>query len=332
VTDYLVNPRRSPRLPARCRVTVAHGGAGWVAETEDLGPRGCQLLSSRPLDLGGAARLIIESSGVRVPSPLSVLGHVAWRASAGRHRAGVAFADRQPGVDPASWFKRLLLLHPELAAEMQRVPERVAAGDLLYLRPPPMHLFDLGREEVRVLRALKDRTRVADLIEEAGIPEGEAARAVFALLERRVVTLAPGEGVPAWRWKAALAELEAQGHGSRNLERVPGPGAARPWIPPPIETLLPSRPVRTAPVLAARAYAADLSSNLRPWEPPSAPRPEGAPGRPPEAQECFDRAVSAISAGEMAGAEALLRRALALSPRDPEVAVLLGRIERREGR
>ena len=332
MSEFLVNPRRSPRLPARCRVTVAHRGAGWVAETEDVGPRGCQLLSSRPLDVGGAARLIIESADLRVPAPLSVLGHVAWRASEGGHRAGLAFAERQAGVDPAAWFKKLLLLHPDMAAALQRVPARLAEDSLLFLRPPPMHVLDFTRDELRVLRALGDRARVADVVEALRTAEEEAARAVFALLERGVLTLSPQEGVPAWRWKAAIAEIEAQGGGSRRLERVPDPGAVRPWLPPPIETLLSRPPLRIPPALAITAYAGAGAARARPWQPPALRRPgEPVGARPAEAQECFDRAVSAISAGEISGAAALLRRALTLSPRDPEIAVLLGQIARRGG-
>jgi Flp pilus assembly protein TadD len=53
-------------------------------------------------------------------------------------------------------------------------------------------------------------------------------------------------------------------------------------------------------------------------------------GRPPDAQECFDLAVSAVSMGEISTAIGLLRRALQLSPRDPEISALLGQLAFRD--
>ncbi len=52
--------------------------------------------------------------------------------------------------------------------------------------------------------------------------------------------------------------------------------------------------------------------------------------RTPEAQECFDLAVSAVSMGEISTAIGLLRRGLQLSPRDPEISALLGQLAFRD--
>ena len=318
VTEFLVNPRRSPRLPARCRVTVAHGGVGWVAETEDIGPAGCQIVSPRPLEVGAAARLVIESA--RIGGPLTVVGRVAWGAGDGRCRAGVSFSERQGAVDPAAWFRRLCGLHPELDAALRRVPDRLPFVTPLFLRPPPVHIFDFTREELGILRGLADGTTVGDVVLRGQMERAQAARVIFALLERRILTLSVGEAAPAWRWKAALAELEMQGKGLRRLEPVPDPSRPRAWIPPPVEKLLVSRQPRAASAQAAKAYAPEA-------------KPAGAATaaqRPAEAQACFDRAVTAISAGEIAAGIALLRRALALSPRDPEVAALLAQTVARD--
>jgi hypothetical protein len=54
--------------------------------------------------------------------------------------------------------------------------------------------------------------------------------------------------------------------------------------------------------------------------------------RSPEAQECFDLAVSAVSMGEISTAIGLLRRGLQLSPRDPEISALLGQLAFRDRR
>ncbi len=326
VNDFVLNPRRSPRLPARCRVTVAHGGAGWVAETEDVGPRGCQLVSARPLEVGGVARLIIESA--RVASPLSVVGRIAWVVGDGRHRAGVAYAERQSGVDPASWFRKLLVTQPAMEGVIRRVPERLTVDTKLFLRPPPQHIFDFSPDEVRVLKMLGDGTSVGILLEKGPLAEAQAARVIFALLERRILTLSLGEAAPAWRWKAAIAELEMQRSVSRLPERPREIATPRPWIPPKVDSVIRAATARPPPVAAA--VAAYASQTPAPRSPDAAPPPAPARARPEAAQECFDRAVSAVSAGEISGAIALLRRALALSPRDPEVAALLGQLAFRD--
>jgi len=321
VNDFIVNPRKSPRLPARCRVTVAHAGAGWLAETEDLSPGGCQIVSPRPLEVGRAARLIIESA--RVPNPLSVLGRIAWMAGEGRHRAGVSFSERQAGVDPGAWFRKLLVSQPDPEGVLHRVPDRLAAATALFLRPPPQHILDFTPDEVRVLKLLEDGTTIERLLKGPLAP-AQVSRVVFALLDRRILTLSLGEAAPAWRWKAALSEIEAQAPSRRGVESPPGRATPRPWIPPPVESLVPSAAPRAAPAQALAAYATHAAP--RRWRPGGAPAPARQSARPAEAQECFDRAVSAVSAGEFSGAIALLRRALSLSPRDPEVAALLGQI------
>ncbi len=53
------------------------------------------------------------------------------------------------------------------------------------------------------------------------------------------------------------------------------------------------------------------------------PGPGDAP-RPPAAQECLDRARAAVGSGDVHTAIALLRRAIQLSPRDSEIAAMLG--------
>jgi hypothetical protein len=303
-----------------------------VAETEDLGPRGCQLLSLRPLEVGGAARLVIETD--RVVTPLSVLGRVAWSNGIGRHRAGVAFAERQPGVDPAGWFRKLLLTQPGLEAGMSRVPERLAVDAKLFLRPPPEHIFDFSPDEVAVLKLLGDGTTVGDVVERGPLSEGRAARSVFALLERRVLTLALGEAAPAWRWRAVLADLDARplapviGLPPRPREH-PTP---RPWVPPRLETVVAAVAPRPSPAAAYAARGGTQPGVPAPTAGPARDRAGAAGGRArsPEAQACFDRAVSAVSAGEISGAIALLRRALALSPRDPEIAALLTQLAYRD--
>ncbi len=40
----IVDPRRAPRVVAKCAVEVRDREATFTGETEDVGPRGCQLV------------------------------------------------------------------------------------------------------------------------------------------------------------------------------------------------------------------------------------------------------------------------------------------------
>lgn len=297
--DFIENPRRFPRVPARLAVGVSARGEGFQAVTEDLGAGGCLLVTPRPLAQGTALRLAIADG--REAGPLSVLGRVAWTRAEARLRAGVAFDERQPGtVDPDAWLRRFLASQPGLASRIPRAPERLYLDAPLYLLPPPRFIVDLGGEEVDLLRRIDSGTTPRDLIDSRAESAPTVVRALFALFEKRVLTLALGSSVPAAHWKPALASLA--------LERpAPAPAGAAPAA------------VRTAPSAPAggppRAAAAAPSV--------AGPGP-GATGRPRGAQECFDRAREAVGSGDVHTAIALLRRAIQLSPRDTEIASMLG--------
>jgi hypothetical protein len=297
---------------------VSHAGAGWSAETFDVSATGCQIVTPRPMKVGEVARLVIEAEPAG--APLSVFGSVAWVADQGRIRAGIVFADRQPDGDPAAWFRKLVTAQPGIEGSMRKVPERLPLETKLFLRPPPQFIFDFGPDEVALLKALGDGTTIANLIRNGPISATQAARSIFALLEQRVITLSLGEAAPAWKWKAALADFESQ-HG----ERQPGAPASRPPPPP---------PPTPRPEPAPAAIAPPVRTAPSPSPAPPAPAPPAAPRPPvvrsPEAQECFDLAVSAVSMGEISTAIGLLRRALQLSPRDPEISALLGELAFRD--
>jgi hypothetical protein len=336
VAAFIQNPRQFPRILAKYRVVVSHAGAGWSAETFDISATGCQIISPRPLQKGEVAKLVIEAP--QLSQPLSVFGSVAWTTNAGRFRAGVTFADRQPDGDPAAWFKRLLANQPGIEGTMRRLPERLPHDTKLFLRPPPQFIFDFGPDEVALLKLLGDGTTIGKVLRDGPFSPAQAARVIYALLEQRVITLSLGEAAPAWRWKAALADFESQVG-----EREPPPPA-----PPRAVSPQPTPPSAAPPGLS-RPMGQGAPASTKPAEPAapdegtvppgaSAPAETAAPAAPtrtvtmrgPEAQECLDLAVSAVSMGEISTAIGLLRRGLQLSPRDPEISALLGKLAFRD--
>jgi len=320
VGAFIQNPRQFPRIQARYRVVVSHAGAGWSAETFDISATGCQIITPRPMQKGEVAKLVIEAPPLS--EPLSVFGSVAWTADSGRFRAGVAFADRQPDGDPAAWFRRLVANQPGIEGTMRRFPERLPLDTKLFLRPPPQFIFDFGPEEVALLKLLGDGTTIGKVLGEGPLSAAQAARVIFALLEQRVITLSLGEATPAWRWKAALADFESQVG-----ERQPPPPP-----PPP-----PGRAMHIGRVDPAPTKPAEEEAPTAPTE-AAVPSETATPATPTrtgtmrglEAQECFDLAVSAVSMGEISTAIGLLRRGLQLSPRDPEISALLGKLAFRD--
>jgi len=331
VGAFIQNPRQFPRILAKYRVVVSHGGAGWSAETFDISATGCQIISPRPMQKGEVAKLVIEAP--QISQPLSVFGSVAWTADAGRFRAGVTFAERQPDGDPAAWFKRLLANQPGIEGTMRRLPERLPHDTKLFLRPPPQFIFDFGPDEVSLLKLLGDGTTIGKVLRDGPFSPAQAARVIYALLEQRVITLSLGEAAPAWRWKAALADFESQ-VGEREPPPPPPPRQVSPLPPRPSPAAPPGRagpigPVAPPPpkpaVTAGPAEAAVSPDGAA----PAAPTRTGTM-RGPEAQECFDLAVSAVSMGEISTAIGLLRRGLQLSPRDPEISALLGKLAFRD--
>jgi hypothetical protein len=360
VERFIDNPRRFPRLPARLRVLVAARGDGFGAETEDLGPGGCLLVSPRPLARGAQLRLAIEGEGVR--QPLSVLGRVAWAEAAVRQRAGVAFETRQPGeVRPAVWFQQLLAAQPGMASRLSSAPSRLPAEAPLYLLPPPRHIFDLDGDEEELLMRLENGVTPRALLDARPERAGVTVRVLFSLFEKRALTLSLGQSAPAWQWRQAISRGERAGALDESLvtalERPPAPPGheaframrERPHVAP-------AAPPEQPPVLRRETAAPDAPPVLRrqaPRPPPEAPPalrrepprplpdaaapaarrhdPQAAPrasrlARSPEAQRCLDLARDEAGKGNFHAAIALLRRALQLAPRDPEVSELLGRL------
>jgi hypothetical protein len=326
---FLQNPRRQPRVPLRLPVEVLHGRESWRAETNDLGPGGCLVLSPRPLIERSQVRVVLRCENLA--EALDVCGNVAWARG---DRGGIAFAARQLTLlrRPETWFKRLLEARPGLAGAMVRAPDRLRLDTPLYFLPAPRHIQDFTPDEMKLLCGAENGITVEALLSSSAMDEGRAARALFSLFEKSVLTLSMGQASDAWKWRAALRgsvlPCDAQqppSHPPRApLLRVAPPTSAAPRAPvlspcarrsPPIANeppLLRQHP--TVPTAGTTGGGRDLLRGV------------GATRRPPEAHARLEEARAAAQASRIDVAVMLLRQALVLAPRDAEISKLLGEL------
>lgn len=413
MAEFIVNPRRAPRAPARCRTAVVSASAAFEAETEDVGARGCQVVSPKGVRKGENVRLVIAND--KVPEPLRVAGKVAWVSARFPWRVGIAF-DEAYLPESTRWFEQVVAAYPGMGA-LRKVPERIAVESTVYLGTPPRFLVDFTADEAVLLRAIASGTRVDELMARLRDRWPAMQRALFSLIARGAATLVRGQAVHPSTWKSILGEIEAAlaveflGAGSPSLAAPPEPSpSATPLpfatrgpsaTPPPAWPSPPSRPGTplpgSLPPAAARAGTplpgtfpppasrpgTPLPGSFPPAESPwgttpqnpskeielpddgssleiaePGPPPRGAAratdaggawraaapgpgpnfagagvgwrkaprGRNPEAQAAWERAHAEFQAGNVSGSIALLRRALALAPGDPEIAEVLGKL------
>jgi len=201
VTEFIVNARHAPRTVVRCQARAPLlGGGFWSSDTEDIGPRGCQLVAPTRFTPGEGIELEISSE--RVADPLWVGGRIAWAADEPPWRVGIAFSDRDQDA-AARWFDRLVAAFPGLDGSLL-APARIAADAPIYLGRVPRLRPALGSQELAVLRAIGPGIRAGELRDQLG-REWEAAQgALFALLGRRYLTLTASEAAPADAWAAYL--------------------------------------------------------------------------------------------------------------------------------
>jgi hypothetical protein len=301
--EFIVNPRRAPRAPARCRAAVHTGDARFETETEDIGAMGCQVVSPRLVRKRHPVELIVTNE--KVGEPLEANGEVAWVSAQAPWRVGIAFADASL-AGCARWFERLVAAYPALAG-YRRVPDRIRTDATVFLGAPPRFLVDFTSDEATLLRAIASGARLDELM--ARLRDGwpAAQRALFSLIARQAVTFQRGQAVHPDSWKRILSDIEA----SLAVESLGRAGAgvrAPPAAPPPA--------IRGAD---ARGPQPDFEGAGIGWR--TAARP-----RSPEAQAAYEGGLSELRAGNVAGALALLRRALSLAPGDAEIARQIGTV------
>jgi len=103
--------RRAPRIAAACNVEIDDRFGAWSAVTEDVGLRGCRIVSARAPRLGALVQLTLRSE--RLAAPLRMAGQAVWARDG---RVGIAFVGTLAGaVTPAVWLR-------ELAAALEDAP------------------------------------------------------------------------------------------------------------------------------------------------------------------------------------------------------------------
>jgi PilZ domain len=370
MAEFIVNPRRAPRAPARCRAAVVSPAGAFQAETEDVSSRGCQVVSPRLVRKGDALELTLACD--KVSDALKAKGKVTWVSEQAPWRVGVAFEDAYvPSAE--RWFEKLVAATPGLGS-FRRVPQKIPVEAMVYLGPPPRFLLDFTAEEASLLRAIASGVRLDELMARLRDSWPSAQRALFSLLARQAVTLARGQAAHPEAWKKILTEVEA----SLAVESLDGPLPTPPPAPPraePVPTPMPVRrpasPLPPPPGAFGQNPAAspwgtaardphpsleldeagpplDVSAPTPPrgagrsasaagWGTPQAPEARRAGGwgepaheRGPEAQALYERALLEIEAGHVNGAIALLRKALTHSPHDPEISATLGKLAFRD--
>jgi len=201
VSEFIVNARHAPRAEVRCQARAPLlGGGFWSADTEDIGPRGCQVVAPARFTPGEGIELEISSE--RVSDPLWVGGRIAWAADEPPWRIGIAFLDQDQDA-AARWFDRLVAAFPGLDSSLL-APKRVATDALLYLGRAPRLRPPLLPVEVTLLRAIGTGIAAAELRARLGSDWENAQGAFFSLLGRRFLTLSATEAAPPDAWTGYL--------------------------------------------------------------------------------------------------------------------------------
>jgi hypothetical protein len=329
MAEFITNPRRAPRAPARCRTAVVTVTASIDAETEDVGAYGCQVVSPTRVDKDERVEVTIAND--LLPEPLHVCGRIAWVSARSPWRVGIAF-DEWALPETTAWFERLVEAHPELRA-VRRLPSRIPMEAAVYLGTPPRFVVDFNEDEALLLRGIGSGARVDDLMARFRGRGARIERALFSLFARSAVTLVRGQAAHPSTWKRVLDEVEASiaadslgiGAPADTLVAPPERAGAEPRAPARTRPAPPPPPPAPAEPLGSR-----VTPIVLPFEPPAPAGRRPASTRTGEAQVLFDRARAEFSGGNVSGAIALLRRALALAPGDAEIAHVLGSLASRQ--
>jgi hypothetical protein len=221
--DHILNPRRASRLRLRCLSRVTSGERTWDAETEDVGARGCQLVSSLAVPVGEVVQLVLSVAGT---ADLTVSGEVVWASASAPFRLGVAFAPHHAGAT-SRWFDDVARTGVGFRAE--RYVRDIPARATVFLRAPPQFCPDYTPAEAAVLVAIGAGLSAGALRDRFRTTWAETRHALFSLVARNIVTTSAREAVPLARWRGCQEHLEALAAEWRHQEDPAAePARARP--------------------------------------------------------------------------------------------------------
>jgi hypothetical protein len=197
MSSHVLDPRRAPRVPVCCQVTVRSGRATWQAQTVELGPRGCQLVTPRLPAPGSDASLRIRCEALG--RTVRAVGRVVWQQAPAR--VGIAFSPLRTDL---GWFSALIAVDGSAARAVGWVPERLELGTVLRLGAVPSALPDLSPGEVAVLACVGKGITVQALRSRLGSGFEGLRATVFTLLARRLLVLTQAETDDPGPWIALL--------------------------------------------------------------------------------------------------------------------------------
>ncbi|BDG03328.1 PilZ domain-containing protein [Anaeromyxobacter oryzae] len=202
-TNDVPNPRRAPRVPVRLPVEVRHRFSTWRADTEDLGPRGCQLVTPRLVAPGRDVKLRIDCAVIG--REVRVAGTVIWSRPQAPSRLGVAF---DASETDRAWFETLLEADPAAARAARRAPDVLARATRVHLGAPPRLVVDFTADEVTILRRIGAGVTVDALVRSFGASSERLLGALFSLVARRLVVLDPAEATGPLVWRGVLEQAD----------------------------------------------------------------------------------------------------------------------------
>jgi len=198
VPEFISNPRKALRVPLSRVAHLAVGERRLEGRTEDVGARGCRVVTAFPLEPDTTVHLLLDGSDAA--SALRVEARVVWTTANGGCHQGLSYAvaDR-PAAD--AWFDAVAEADPELLM-FDRVPDQVPNAARVYVassQPGPV-----SDDEAALLRLAFAQASVAELRDRFGDDWARAQRSLFALLDRGVITLDPAEAGDAAGWRSQL--------------------------------------------------------------------------------------------------------------------------------
>jgi hypothetical protein len=199
MSEFIENPRRTPRAPVRCEARIAlRDGGYWASPTSDYGPHGCQILAPSPL--GRGQRIFVELANERVRGAVQLAGRVAWIAKAPPWRVGIAFDEASVGA-ANGFFDALAAAYPGIDT-YGLAPDRIPSDAPLAPAPPPPVEPFLSEDEARVLAAIGPGRRADELREALAAEWARTVNGLFALLGRRYVVVSEPDPAAAAAWAA----------------------------------------------------------------------------------------------------------------------------------